>query len=234
MQRALALRQAWWRWQFITRARLQALAQRAQLHLQVASDVEVRPGVRLEFKPGTRNALVLGPGVRIQGDLLLRFNGGTMALGPKVNVRKGSVFHISGTLTALGHNVFSYSNLIHCSERITLEEYASTNEFVSIIDSTHHHDGPNAFFYENESSAPISVGRNTWICNKSSILMGVRVGHNCVIASHAVVNKDVADGMVVGGVPAKVLGPRSVAGPALAFFDELPPHLQARDAATGT
>jgi acetyltransferase-like isoleucine patch superfamily enzyme len=134
-------------------------------------------------------------------------------------VRKGTTINLSGTFHCVGDNIISWQNVIHCADSITLDRYASTNEYVSIIDSTHHHDGEHPFFYENVSAAPISIGRNTWVCNKASVLMGVRIGHNCVIASHAVVNKDVPDGMVVGGMPAKVIGRRQVAGPAEAFFE---------------
>jgi len=48
--------------------------------------------------------------------------------------------------------------------------------------------------------------------------MGVRIGHNAVVASHAVVNRDVPDGTVVAGIPARVIAERQVAGPALRFF----------------
>jgi acetyltransferase-like isoleucine patch superfamily enzyme len=48
--------------------------------------------------------------------------------------------------------------------------------------------------------------------------MGVTIGPNSVVASHAVVNRDVPPGVVVGGLPARVLGERAVDGPALRFF----------------
>src|SRR5205807_2624150 len=87
--------------------------------------------------------------------------------------------------------------VIHCANEVKFDVYSSTNELVSIVDSTHHHDGEHEFFYENVSSAPISIRRNSWICNKASVLTGVRSWHNAVVASHAVVNCDVCDGMRV-------------------------------------
>ena len=51
----------------------------------------------------------------------------------------------------------------------------------------------------------IDVGKNCWIGSKVTILDGVTIGDNCVIAAGAVVTKDMPSGSVIGGVPAKVL-----------------------------
>ena len=53
--------------------------------------------------------------------------------------------------------------------------------------------------------APITLGRNVWVGSNSTILQGVTVGDNAVIAAGAVVTKDVPAGTVVGGVPAKFI-----------------------------
>lgn len=52
---------------------------------------------------------------------------------------------------------------------------------------------------------PIIVGKNVWIGSNSTILQGVRIGDNAVIAAGAVVNKDIPANVVAGGVPAKVI-----------------------------
>lgn len=51
----------------------------------------------------------------------------------------------------------------------------------------------------------ISIGENCWIGSKVTVLDGVRVGNNCVIAAGAVITKDMPSDCVIGGVPAKVL-----------------------------
>lgn len=53
--------------------------------------------------------------------------------------------------------------------------------------------------------APIHIGRNVWIGANATVLPGVTIGDNAVIAAGAVVAKDVAKNTVVGGVPAKLL-----------------------------
>ena len=52
---------------------------------------------------------------------------------------------------------------------------------------------------------PIHVGRNVWIGAGATILPGVSIGENAIIAAGAVVAKDVAANMIVGGVPAREL-----------------------------
>lgn len=56
--------------------------------------------------------------------------------------------------------------------------------------------------------APVSIGDHAWICSRSIILPGVRVGRCAVVASGAVVTKDVEDYAIVGGVPAIKIGQR--------------------------
>ncbi|CDO03601.1 Maltose O-acetyltransferase [Oceanobacillus picturae] len=56
-----------------------------------------------------------------------------------------------------------------------------------------------------EYAKPITFGDNVWIGGSAVINPGVNVGHNVVIASGAVVTKDVPDNIVVGGNPAKII-----------------------------
>ena len=52
---------------------------------------------------------------------------------------------------------------------------------------------------------PVAIGNDVWIGANCTILPGVTVGSNVVVAAGAVVTKDVPDNCVVGGVPAKVI-----------------------------
>lgn len=51
--------------------------------------------------------------------------------------------------------------------------------------------------------APIVVGKNVWIGSNSTILQGVTIGDNAIIAAGSVVTKDVPANTIAGGVPAK-------------------------------
>ena len=50
---------------------------------------------------------------------------------------------------------------------------------------------------------PVKIGKNVWIGAHATILPGVTIGDNAIIAAGAVVTKDVENNVVVGGVPVK-------------------------------
>ncbi|GIP03565.1 maltose O-acetyltransferase [Paenibacillus lautus] len=56
-----------------------------------------------------------------------------------------------------------------------------------------------------EYGKPVTIGNNVWVGGRSTINPGVTVGNNVVIASGAVVTKDIPDNVVVGGNPARVI-----------------------------
>ncbi|KVD34955.1 transferase [Burkholderia sp. MSMB1459WGS] len=56
---------------------------------------------------------------------------------------------------------------------------------------------------------PIVIGRNVWIGAGATVIGGVTIGENAVVAAAAVVTRDVPPNTLVGGNPAKVI--RSIA-----------------------
>lgn len=52
---------------------------------------------------------------------------------------------------------------------------------------------------------PVVIGENVWIGSSVTIIPGVTIGNNSVVAAGAVVTKDVPENTVVAGVPAKVV-----------------------------
>ena len=51
----------------------------------------------------------------------------------------------------------------------------------------------------------VRIGNDVWIGGNVTILPGVTIGNNVVVAAGAVINKDVPDNTLVGGVPARVI-----------------------------
>ena len=56
--------------------------------------------------------------------------------------------------------------------------------------------------------ASIVIEDDVWIGGGTTILAGVHIGKGAIIAAGAVVNKDVPEYAIVGGVPAKLLKKR--------------------------
>ena len=52
---------------------------------------------------------------------------------------------------------------------------------------------------------PVVIGNDVWIGGGCTILPGVTIGNNVVVAAGSVVTKDVPDNCIVGGVPAKII-----------------------------
>lgn len=54
--------------------------------------------------------------------------------------------------------------------------------------------------------AKTTIGKYAWVCSRSIILPGINVGEYAVVASGAIVTKDVPPYAIVAGIPAKVVG----------------------------
>ena len=50
---------------------------------------------------------------------------------------------------------------------------------------------------------PVTIGNDVWIGGNATILPGVTIGNNVVVAAGAVVTHDVPDNTLVAGVPAR-------------------------------
>lgn len=55
------------------------------------------------------------------------------------------------------------------------------------------------------SRGPIQIGDRVFLGQNVSVLAGVRIGNDAIVAAGAVVTKDVPAGAIVGGVPAKII-----------------------------
>ncbi|WP_232325882.1 acyltransferase [Spirosoma montaniterrae] len=62
--------------------------------------------------------------------------------------------------------------------------------------------------YHDTKSGDVIIEDHVWVASRVTILPGVRIGRGSVIASGAVVTKDVPPMSIAGGVPAKIIGKR--------------------------
>lgn len=106
-----------------------------------------------------------------------------------------------GKNTKIGKNVFINFDCVFLDlGGITIEDDVLIAPKVSLL-SEGHPVSPN----ERQSLIPghIHIRKNAWIGAGATILPGVTVGENAVVAAGAVVSKNVPANTVVGGIPAK-------------------------------
>lgn len=108
-----------------------------------------------------------------------------------------------GKNTKIGKNVFINFDCVFLDlGGITIEDNVMIAPKVSILSEGHPLDPE-----ERGSLIPghVHIKRNAWVGAGSTILSGVTIGENSVVAAGAVVSKDVPANCVVGGIPAKVI-----------------------------
>ena len=113
-------------------------------------------------------------------------------------------FHINyGKHTRLGKNVFINFDCVFLDlGGITIDDGVFIAPKVSLLTEGH------PIAPEDRHSltvAPIHIKRNAWIGANATIMQGVTIGENAIVAAGAVVTKDVPDNTIVGGIPAKII-----------------------------
>jgi len=108
-----------------------------------------------------------------------------------------------GKHTKIGKNVFINFDCVFLDlGGITIEDNVLIAPKVSLLSEGHP-----VLPEDRQSLVPghIRIKKNAWIGAGATILPGVTIGENAVVAAGAVVSKDVADNTIVGGMPAKII-----------------------------
>lgn len=129
-------------------------------------------------------------------------------VGENVNVRPGIKFakgyNISvGDNSGLGDNCF----LQDIGEIVIGNDVLMAPE-VMIFTANHRMKKDELIRNQGTDIENVFIEDDVWIGTRAIILPGVRIGKGAVIAAGAVVAKDVEPYVIVGGVPAKVIGIR--------------------------
>ncbi|RED56016.1 acyltransferase [Cohnella lupini] len=89
---------------------------------------------------------------------------------------------------------------IAASKEIVIGDNVKIGPRTSIFDSNYHRmDSAD----KGELSKKVTIGNNVWIGADCTILPGVTIGDNSVIAAKSTVNKDIPGNVLAGGTPAK-------------------------------
>lgn len=109
---------------------------------------------------------------------------------------------VCGGKLKIGNRCFFNRNCsITCVDEISIGDGCTFANNLVIVDHDHN-------IYSDRKKKPyttgkISIGNNVWVGANVTILKGVAIGNNAVIAAGAVVTHDVDENCIYGGVPAK-------------------------------
>lgn len=107
-----------------------------------------------------------------------------------------------GEFIEIGRNVFiNHGCSFLALGKIIIEDEVLIGPKVNIITESHPLDPKER---KALMTQPVMIRRNAWIGAGATILPGVIIGENSVVAAGAVVSKDVPANSVVAGIPAKV------------------------------
>jgi len=131
------------------------------------------------------------------GELIGKELDGTVSLIPPL-------YATGGDNTRIGRNVFINQNCtMYDLGGIDIADDVMIGPNVSLITSGH----PVAPSQRRAgvTASPIVIERNVWIAANVTVIGGVTIGENSVVAAGSVVTKDVPAYTLVGGNPAKII-----------------------------
>ena len=109
---------------------------------------------------------------------------------PDAHLRVGSYSMICARITLNVNHAITIGESVGIGEDVAIWTHGS---FLPILD------GFPADF------GPVRIGRNVWLPAKSTVLPNRRIGDNVVIGTNTLVNKDLPDGCLAGGIPVRIL-----------------------------
>ena len=108
---------------------------------------------------------------------------------------------VRGNKVKIGRNVVIMNNaLMMAAGGITIDDDVMVAANSQLISNNH-----DLYDHAVLTCKPVHLKRNCWIGAGATILPGVTVGENAVVAAGAIVTRDVEDNTVVAGNPAKVI-----------------------------
>jgi acetyltransferase-like isoleucine patch superfamily enzyme len=150
----------------------------------------------LRLSPALNAATSIGQIRQLLGELI----GSELAASTTVFVPFYTNF---GRHITIGQNVFiNHACTLLDLGGITIEDDVQIGPKVNIITENHPTDPAQR---QQLLLSPVLIKRNAWLGAAATILPGVTVGENAIVAAGAVVHKDVAANTIVGGIPARVL-----------------------------
>ena len=146
---------------------------------------------------GERNRIIVGDESLVQGSLYVTRNG-FIEIGDHFYLGQNSLIGSEkqikiGRCVIISNDVRIYDNNNHPTSPIAREQM-SLNGFSN-----------DNWAWQHSDAAPVTIEDNVWIGQYCTILKGVSIGKGSIVATRAVVTKDVPPYTIVAGNPARVV-----------------------------
>jgi len=105
-----------------------------------------------------------------------------------------------GARVHIGPNCGFSGTVIGCASKIVLGENVRCGANTLITDTDWHMDDP-----RTGPDAPVTIEENVWLGANVTVLKGVTIGENTLVATGSLVIHSLPANVVAGGMPAKVL-----------------------------
>ena len=143
--------------------------------------------------------------IRMEANTTFEVNDGPLTRygNSPYNLRYGAYIEIvNGGKLSLGQGAANVGLTIMCAKEVTIGNGVRIGRNVSIRDWN----GPHVIVSDTYvNHAPVKIEDHVWLCTGCSIMPGVTIGEGSVVATNAVVTKDVPPRSLVAGTPARVI-----------------------------
>jgi lipopolysaccharide O-acetyltransferase len=96
---------------------------------------------------------------------------------------------------------------LSAAESVVIGDDVIIGAYSSVIDSDHTFaDGRPNVMHNRLATAPIRIGRGTWIAERVAVLRGSDIGECCIIGANSVVRGEIPPYSIAVGAPARVVG----------------------------
>ena len=167
-----------------------------------------------------RKIKLLGSATIEEGCFINALSKGGITVGNNFSIGRNSIIECTGVIRELGEELIIGENVgiaanafIAVRGKVQIGDNTIFVPGVSIHAENHNFDDlEKPIRLQGATRKGIVIGEDCWIGSKVTILDGVKIGNHVVGAAGAVVNKDVPDYAIVGGIPAKVIKMRKEEG----------------------
>jgi acetyltransferase-like isoleucine patch superfamily enzyme len=127
-------------------------------------------------------------------------------LGPGSSVHMGLRLYTRGGVSIGRGSVIDRDCVLDGRGTIRIGDGVNLAPEVMVLTASHDADDLDGF---GGVTSGVVIDDHAWIATRALLLPGIRIGRGAVVGAGSVVTRDVADGVIVAGNPARPIGERS-------------------------